>query len=291
VWGRCSDCTLSPCRSASACPTRGAAFRGARRGGIRPASLPTRRDAGGGGPGVCRPGHGVAWSLLGPRLDCREAYRSTPLHSLRGLGFGVANGAPAVRIDRMGPDNYWFGARPQILLDRRGAGVDEMIAQVRAAVASYPYPNTYRPWPGPNSNTFLAHIARQVPDLAIQLPSNAVGKDFLPGGGLFAAAPSGSGFQLSLYGLFGILLAAREGLVVKLLGLGLGVDPVRPAFEAAGPRQARDGGPIEWQPPLTSIAAPGSAARSPSLWRATRRHASRCIRARRREPQSDAAGR
>ena len=25
------------------------------------------------------------------------------------LGFGVANGAPALRIDRMGPDNYWFG--------------------------------------------------------------------------------------------------------------------------------------------------------------------------------------
>ena len=97
------------------------------------------------------------------------------------LGFGVANGAPAVRIERMGPDNYWFGARPQILLDRRGAGVDEMIAQVRAAVASYPYPNSYRPWPGPNSNTFLAHIARQVPDLAIQLPSNAVGKDFPAG--------------------------------------------------------------------------------------------------------------
>jgi hypothetical protein len=147
------------------------------------------------------------------------------------LGFGVANGAPAVRIDRMGPDNYWFGARPQILLDRRGADVDEMIAQVRAAVASYPYPNSYRPWPGPNSNTFLAHIARQVPDLAIQLPSNAVGKDFLPGGGLFAAAPSGSGFQLSLYGLFGILFAAREGLEVNLLGLSLGVDPVRPALK------------------------------------------------------------
>ena len=138
------------------------------------------------------------------------------------LGFGVANGAPAVRIDRMGPDNYWFEARPQILLDRRGAGIDEMIAQVRAAVASYPYPNTYRPWPGPNSNTFLAHIARQVPELGIHLSSNAVGKDFLPGGGLFAAAPSGSGFQLSLYGLFGILLAAREGLEVNLLGLSLG---------------------------------------------------------------------
>jgi Protein of unknown function (DUF3750) len=147
------------------------------------------------------------------------------------LGFGVANGAPAVRIDRMGPDNYWFGARPQIVLDRRSAGVDDMIARVRAAVASYPYPNAYRPWPGPNSNTFLAHIARQVPELAIHLPSNAVGKDFLPGGGLFAAAPSGSGFQVSLYGLAGILIAAREGIEVNLLGLSLGVDPVRPALK------------------------------------------------------------
>jgi Protein of unknown function (DUF3750) len=147
------------------------------------------------------------------------------------LGFGVMNGAPAVRIDRMGPDNYWFGARPQILLDRRGPGVDAMIERVRAAVASYPYPNAYRPWPGPNSNTFLAHIARQVPELAIQLPSNAVGKDFLPGGGWFAAAPSGSGFQLSLYGLVGILLAVREGLEVNLLGLSFGVDPVRPALK------------------------------------------------------------
>ena len=147
------------------------------------------------------------------------------------LGFGVANGAPALRIDRMGPDNYWFGARPQILLDRRGAGVDGMIARVRDAVGSYPYPYSYRPWPGPNSNTFLAHIARQVPDLAIQLPSNAVGKDFLPGGHFVDPAPSGSGFQVSLYGLIGILFAAREGLEVNLLGLSLGVDPVRPALK------------------------------------------------------------
>ena len=117
------------------------------------------------------------------------------------------------------------------MLDRRGAGVDAMIEQVRTAAASYPYPNTYRPWPGPNSNTFLAHIARQVRKLAIQLPSNAVGKDFLPAGGLFATTPSGSGFQVSLYGLVGIMLAAREGLEVNLLGLSFGVDPVRPALK------------------------------------------------------------
>jgi len=101
-----------------------------------------------------------------------------------------------------------------------------MIEQVRLTVANYPYSNTYRPWPGPNSNTFLAHIARQVPELVIQLPSNAVGKDFLPGGRLFATAPSESGFQVSLYGLAGILLDGH------LLGLSLGVDPIRPAATA-----------------------------------------------------------
>jgi hypothetical protein len=150
------------------------------------------------------------------------------------VGFGVANGAPAVRIDRMGPDNYWFGARPQVLFDRRGAGVDEMIEQVRTAVGNYPYPNAYRAWPGPNSNTFLAYVARQVPGLALHLPSNAVGKDFLPGGRWFAAAPSGSGFQVSLYGVAGILVAVEEGFELNLLGLSLGIDPFRPALKLPG---------------------------------------------------------
>jgi hypothetical protein len=147
------------------------------------------------------------------------------------VGFGVANGAPAVRIDRMGPDNYWFGARPRIVFDRRGAGVDAMIDKIRAAVARYPYPHDYRAWPGPNSNTFTAYIARQVPELGLDLPSNAVGKDFLPYGAFFASAPSGSGFQISLYGLAGILIAADEGLELNLLGLNIGLDVAAPALK------------------------------------------------------------
>jgi hypothetical protein len=147
------------------------------------------------------------------------------------LGFGVANGAPAVRIDRMGPDNYWFGARPQVITDRRGPGVDAMIEDIRAAVARYPYPHEYRAWPGPNSNTFTAYVARQVPELGLDLPSNAVGKDFLPGGALFASAPSGSGFQVSLFGLAGVLLAVDEGSELNLLGLNIGVDAAVPALK------------------------------------------------------------
>src|SRR6266446_6403206 len=147
------------------------------------------------------------------------------------VGFGIANGAPAVRVDRMGPDNYWFGARPQVLLDRRGAGIDRLIEEVHAAVVNYPYPHAYRAWSGRNSNTFMAYIARRVPGLGIQLPSNAVGKDFLPGAGWFAIAPSGSGLQVSLYGLAGILVAADEGVELNLLGLSLEVDAVRAALK------------------------------------------------------------
>ncbi|HEX3864640.1 MAG TPA: DUF3750 domain-containing protein [Stellaceae bacterium] len=150
------------------------------------------------------------------------------------VGFGVASGASSVRVDRMGPDNFWFGARPQIVFDRRGPGVDTLIAQVQAAIAAYPYPHEYRAWPGPNSNTFTAFVARQVPELGLALPSNAVGKDYLPGGAVFGTAPSGTGFQLSLFGAAGIILARDEGVELNLLGLNLGIDVLRPALKLPG---------------------------------------------------------
>ncbi|HXQ50031.1 MAG TPA: DUF3750 domain-containing protein [Stellaceae bacterium] len=150
------------------------------------------------------------------------------------VGFGVAGGAPAIRIDRTGPDNFWFGARPQLVLDRRGTGVDALIDKVRAAIDAYPYPHAYRAWPGPNSNTFTAFVARAVPELGLALPSNAIGKDYLPGGALFAAAPSGTGYQISLFGVAGILLARAEGIEINLLGLNLGIDFASPGVKLPG---------------------------------------------------------
>ncbi|HZT88833.1 MAG TPA: DUF3750 domain-containing protein [Stellaceae bacterium] len=149
------------------------------------------------------------------------------------VGFGVANGAPALRIDRTGPDNYWFGAMPTLLADRRGPAAEAMIPRIRDAVGRYPYPHRYRAWPGPNSNTFLAFIAREVPDLGLALPANALGKDFLPGA-IFARAPSGTGFQLSLYGLLGFMAALREGVEFNLLGLTVGIDVEDPALKLPG---------------------------------------------------------
>jgi hypothetical protein len=146
------------------------------------------------------------------------------------MGWGVESGRPAIRVNRMGPDNHWFGSRPVCLVDRRGPEVSALIEKVEAAIKDYPYPDRYRSWPGPNSNTFLAHIGRAVPELRLDLPATAIGKDFLPNGDLAARAPSGTGVQLSLFGLAGVLVGLEEGLEVNVLGLSFGLDLNRPAL-------------------------------------------------------------
>jgi hypothetical protein len=112
--------------------------------------------------------------------------------------------------------------------------VDALIDRVDAAVQAYPYPSTYRTWPGPNSNTFTAFVGRAVPELRLDLPPTAVGKDFLPGGAPAALAPSGTGVQLSLLGLAGVLIGWEEGIEVNLLGLTFGLDLNRPALKLPG---------------------------------------------------------
>ena len=147
------------------------------------------------------------------------------------VGWGVQRGAPAIRVNRGGPDDHWFGSRPDLLLDRRGEGVDELIAKVEAAVKSYPYPDSYRTWPGPNSNTFTAYIGRSVPALRLDLPPTAIGKDFLPGGAIAATTTSGTGLQLSMLGLAGVLAGWHEGIELNVLGLTFGVDVRQPALK------------------------------------------------------------
>ena len=127
-------------------------------------------------------------------------------------------------MKRLGnPDAEWFSNPPQLLVDRRGPGVDALIDRIEAAVAAYPYAAEYRTLPGPNSNTFTAFVGRQVPDLGLDLPPTAIGKDFLADGALIGRAPSGAGHQFSLWGFASVLAAPREGVEVSLLGMAVGV--------------------------------------------------------------------
>ena len=114
---------------------------------------------------------------------------------------------------------------------RRGRTI---IAKLAAAVASYPDADTYRAWPGPNSNTFLAHLGREIPELRLTLPPTAIGKDYLPDGRIFARTPSGTGYQASIAGLLGLIAGGDEGFELNVLGLVTGFDLARPALKLPG---------------------------------------------------------
>ncbi len=150
------------------------------------------------------------------------------------IGWYALRGQPVVRRSQRPADGLWFGNRPEIIADLRGEGVDDVIARIEDAARAYPYAESYTLWPGPNSNTFTAFVAREVPALRVDLPPTAIGKDYLPNGSILAAAPSGTGFQVSLFGLLGVLLAADEGIEVNVLGLTFGVDFTEPAIKLPG---------------------------------------------------------
>jgi hypothetical protein len=135
-----------------------------------------------------------------------------------------------VQRDAALPDGRWYGAQPRLLVSHQGPAAAAMIDAIEAAIASYPYADRYRSYPGPNSNTFLAHIGREVPALRLDLPANAIGKDWRPLTHPVGVSPTGSGVQASLLGLLGVSVGLREGVEFNLLGLHFGIDVDTPAL-------------------------------------------------------------
>ncbi len=120
--------------------------------------------------------------------DCLQAGRG------RGMGLGsklrtdyAHRRRPLVRIDAVVAGRCCAGRR------RKRDRPD------RSAVASYPS-RTTADLAGPNSDTFLAHVAREVPELSLDIPASAIGKDYRP----WTSPP---------------VRAQRTGLQVSLLGL------------------------------------------------------------------------
>lgn len=151
------------------------------------------------------------------------------------IGWYARAGRSAVSVSSMrAADAEWYGAAPELIRDLRGAQAEAVIAKLDAATASYPFANRYSAWPGPNSNTFIAHLGREIPELRLAMPATAVGKDYLPLSDAIARAPSGTGYQFSLLGLLGGLVGVEEGLELNLLGLVVGLDFRPPALKLPG---------------------------------------------------------
>jgi hypothetical protein len=127
-----------------------------------------------------------------------------------------------VLISDRDPDARWYGSEPELYAEKRGEGVDDMIARIDKAASEYPYAGEYGLWPGPNSNTFTAWLTRAAPELGVDLPATAIGKDYLRDK-IVDTPPSGHGVQVSLAGLLGVTASSVEGFEVNVLGLSFGV--------------------------------------------------------------------
>jgi hypothetical protein len=146
------------------------------------------------------------------------------------IGWRLRGDNSVVFIHTRAADARWYGSVPELYSDKRGAEAEKLIPRIDAAARSYPYAKEYTAWPGPNSNTFTAWITRAVPELQVDLPPTAIGKDYL-GATIVGSAPSGRGLQFSLGGMFALTASAVEGLEVNLLGLTFGINPFDPALK------------------------------------------------------------
>ena len=95
------------------------------------------------------------------------------------VGWRAKRGQSVMRIARDIPDRYWFDAKPQVLVEHRGDGVDQLIDAVDQAARDYPWKETYKVFPGPNSNTFTAWVGKEVPELELELPFQAIGSGYV----------------------------------------------------------------------------------------------------------------
>jgi len=141
-----------------------------------------------------------------------------------------------IRIDGFVPDGRWFGAIPQTVVSVDGETAERLIPKIRTVVETYRFSayGDYRPWPGPNSNTFVQATLDAVPELKAVLPPTAIGKDYPYRGEWIGATPSGTGVFASLGGYLGLTIGWVEGVELNLFGAVLGFDLRRPALKLPG---------------------------------------------------------
>jgi len=150
--------------------------------------------------------------------------------------YDVVGWGQPVRKNGYAADANWYSNAPQILVTIRGKLAERIIPKIETAIVNYPHSNRgdYVIWPGPNSNTFVAHVLNEVPELGVVLPANAVGRDFLGKNRYIQVDPDGYNFQASLGGFAGFAIGKRHGIELNFMGLVTGIDVLNPAIKLPG---------------------------------------------------------
>jgi hypothetical protein len=95
------------------------------------------------------------------------------------IGWKIRRAGTALDVSQGNPNRYWYRSPPILLHEVVGDAAPSLVNDVRDAISTYPYPDTYTMWPGPNSNSFTQWVALEVPELALVLPFKAIGKTWM----------------------------------------------------------------------------------------------------------------
>lgn len=147
--------------------------------------------------------------------------------------YDVVGWGKPVRKNAYVADGRWYSNDPVIVAEITGPRAESLIPRLEAAIAAYPHASKgdYRMWPGPNSNTFVATILRNVPELDATLPPNAVGRDFPDGPLPLRLAFEHGDLSINLFGVAGLAAGRKSGLELQFMGLVAGLDLAKPGVK------------------------------------------------------------
>jgi hypothetical protein len=155
--------------------------------------------------------------------------------------YDVVGWGNPVRRNHHPADGRWYSNEPVVIHEIKGAEAARLLPKLEAAIREYQWSErgSYRTWPGPNSNTFVATVLAAVPEIKAAMPPTAIGRDY-PAGSWVRRSPNG-GWTATLGGIAGVTFGWREGIQVNFLGLVAGIrfhkpTLILPGFGALGER-------------------------------------------------------
>lgn len=117
-----------------------------------------------------------------------------------------------------------FNERVRILSQLDGRANPHFASDIRAFVSTYD-DSIYQSYPGPNSNTFVEKLIREVDGVSAILDHNAIGKEK----GYYAGKTAGgTGLEIQT-SVVGLAMGLKEGLEFSALGLSGGVSICPPS--------------------------------------------------------------
>lgn len=138
-----------------------------------------------------------------------------------------------IRKNHHEADAFWYSNMPMVVQKLTGETAERLIPKIENAIAEYRFSNRgdYKIWPGPNSNTFVADVLRNVPELNATLPPNAVGKDYLGDGSWYMRTANNSDTFVNFGGYIGFAYGRTVGFELHFMGQTIGLDIQKPAIK------------------------------------------------------------